>query len=120
MKKLCALLFILIFAVYTQAQDTSSAEAGEVKSVDQKNSQGLKSGGKFNLPPEKANPVKVAKFVAPPVIDGKLDDEAWKSAQTLKDFIQTGPGDNVAPSKPTEVMLGYDEKKFLYCVSLFR
>ncbi len=44
------------------------------------------------------------------VIDGKLDDEAWKSAQVLKDFIQTSPGDNVAASKPTEVMLGYDEK----------
>jgi len=119
MKKLCILLFILISAVYTQAQDTSSAEAGKVESADAKKSQDLKSGGKFNLPPEKANPVKVARFVAAPVIDGRLDDEAWKSSQVLKDFIQTGPGDNVAPSKPTEVMLGYDEKNFYIAFRCF-
>ncbi len=31
----------------------------------------------------------------------------------LKDFYQVQPGDNIAPSKPTEVMLGYDSK-FIY------
>ncbi|HEX9960273.1 MAG TPA: DUF5916 domain-containing protein, partial [Pyrinomonadaceae bacterium] len=69
-----------------------------------------KPAGKFNLPPEKLSPVKVVRFPASPVIDGKLDDEVWKSAQVLKDFYQTSPGDNIAPSRPTEVMLGYDEK----------
>jgi len=49
----------------------------------------------------------------PPVIDGKLDDNVWKKALILKDFYQTQPGDNIAPSKPTEVFLGYDPK-FLY------
>ncbi|HXI22640.1 MAG TPA: DUF5916 domain-containing protein, partial [Pyrinomonadaceae bacterium] len=53
------------------------------------------------------------KFEKAPVIDGKLDDEVWKSATVLKDFIQVQPGDNIAPSKPTEVLLGYDAK-FLY------
>ncbi|HEX8638026.1 MAG TPA: DUF5916 domain-containing protein, partial [Pyrinomonadaceae bacterium] len=69
-----------------------------------------KYAGKINLPPEKLAPVKVVKFPASPVIDGKLDDEVWKSAQVLKDFYQTSPGDNIAPSKPTEAMIGYDEK----------
>ncbi|MFN2578743.1 MAG: DUF5916 domain-containing protein [Pyrinomonadaceae bacterium] len=73
------------------------------------------SGGKASIvvPPEKAQPLKVPKFDKPPVIDGKLDDEIWKSAIVLKDFYQTQPGDNIAPSKPTEVMLGYDSK-FIY------
>src|SRR5437016_9249081 len=62
------------------------------------------------LPPEKAQPVKMPRFDKPPVIDGKLDDEAWKQAAVLKDFYQTQPGDNIAPSKPTEVMIGYDAK----------
>lgn len=53
------------------------------------------------------------KFEKAPTIDGKLDDEIWKSAIVLKDFYQVQPGDNIAPSKPTEVMLGYDSK-FLY------
>jgi hypothetical protein len=65
------------------------------------------------LPPEKANPVRLPSFAKPPVIDGKLDDEVWKNAVVLKDFYQVQPGDNIAPSKPTEVMLGYDSR-FLY------
>ncbi len=69
--------------------------------------------GTVVLPPEKANPVTLPRFASPPVIDGKLDDEVWKTAAVLKDFYQITPGDNVAPSKPTEVLIGYDPK-FLY------
>lgn len=69
--------------------------------------------GAVVLPPEKANPVTVPKFDKPPVIDGKLDDAVWQNAAVLKDFYQIDPGDNIAPSKPTEVLLGYDPK-FLY------
>jgi hypothetical protein len=65
------------------------------------------------LPPEKAQPVRLPRFDKAPVIDGKLDDEIWKQAALLKDFYQIQPGDNIAPSKPTEVLLGYDSK-FLY------
>jgi Domain of unknown function (DUF5916)/Carbohydrate family 9 binding domain-like len=65
------------------------------------------------LPPEKSAPVRLPRFDKPPVIDGKLDDEVWKQAVTLKDFYQVQPGDNIAPSKPTLVFLGYDPK-FLY------
>ena len=62
------------------------------------------------LPPEKLNPVSIPRFGSPPVIDGRLDDEVWKSAAVFKDFYQTYPGDNIAPSKPTEVFLGYDSR----------
>src|SRR3979409_925242 len=54
----------------------------------------------------------VPRVYKPPVIDGKLDDEVWKQAVVLKDFLQTYPGDNIAPSKPTEVMIGYDARTF--------
>ena len=69
--------------------------------------------GAVVLPPEKVNPVMIPKFEKPPTIDGVLNDDVWKSAATLKDFYQIDPGDNIAPSKPTEVLLGYDSK-FLY------
>src|SRR5256714_3138476 len=62
------------------------------------------------LPPEKSQPVKIARFEKAPVIDGKLDDDVWKTAANFKDFLQTNPGDNIEPSKPTEVMIGYDAK----------
>ena len=42
-----------------------------------------------------------------------LTEAVWQSAAVLKDFYQIDPGDNIAPSKPTEVLLGYDSK-FLY------
>src|SRR5688572_17184594 len=56
------------------------------------------------LPPEKAQPVRVTRFETPPVIDGKLDEAVWKGAVVLKDFYQINPGDNIAPSRPTEVL----------------
>ncbi len=65
------------------------------------------------LPPEKAQPVRIPKFDQVPVIDGRLDDEIWKQAAVLSNFYQTRPGDNIAPSKPTDVLIGYDAK-FLY------
>jgi hypothetical protein len=66
--------------------------------------------GNVPVPPEKAYPVTVPKIGQPLVIDGKVDEEIWKDSAVFKDFIQTGPGDNVAPSKPTEVYMMYDEK----------
>ncbi len=77
-----------------------SGEPNEIKS----------SNPRLKLPPEKANPVKVPKLASIATIDGKLDDEVWQSAAVFKDFIQTGPGDNIDPSKPTEVVMFYDEK----------
>jgi hypothetical protein len=70
-----------------------------------------KSG--VTLPPEKSRPIQMVRFAKPPVIDGKLDDEVWKQAVVLKDFYQIQPGDNIAPSQRTEVMLGFDAK-FIY------
>jgi hypothetical protein len=61
-------------------------------------------------PPDKSQPVRMTLFKAPPVIDGKLDDEVWKTAALMKDFYQTQPGDNIAPSQPTELLIGYDAK----------
>src|SRR5215831_4544564 len=123
---LSAILAASVIAVAAQAPlVNNAAPAGspkpenkepENKKPDNKSAHGAttsapKSG--INLPAEKANPVKLPKFEKAPVIDGKLDDEVWKSAVVLKDFYQVQPGDNIAPSKPTEVMLGHDAK-FLY------
>ena len=65
------------------------------------------------LPPEKARPFVVPRFDHPPVIDGKLDDDIWNKAIVLHDFYQFQPGDNIAPTRPTEVRIGYDAR-FLY------
>ncbi len=65
------------------------------------------------LPPEKAQPVKLILFAKPPVIDGKLDDDVWKSANVFKDFYQWRPSDSSPASARTEVFAGYDSH-FIY------
>src|SRR6266545_2948504 len=67
----------------------------------------------FVLPPEKAQPVKLPVFSKPPVVDGKLDDDVWKSAAVFKDFHQWRPSDTAAASARTEVFAGYDSR-FIY------
>ncbi len=59
---------------------------------------------------KKSSPVRVPKLTAPPVIDGLLNDAVWQDAALFGDFIQTQPGDNVAPKHHTEVMMAYDAK----------
>ena len=97
----------------TDAAATSGEPAAATKSQPGETKSQPAAGGKVVLPPEKANPVTIPKFETPPVIDGKLDEPVWQSAAVLKDFYQITPGDNAPPSKPTEVLIGYDPK-FLY------
>jgi hypothetical protein len=58
-------------------------------------------------------PISIPKFDKAPIIDGKLDEEVWQKAAVLKNFYQIQPGDNTPPSKPTEVLIGFDPH-FLY------
>lgn len=68
---------------------------------------------------EKKKPFIVPKFSASPIIDGKLDDEIWKSAVKLKGFIQFQPGDGVESSRQTEAFFGYDEKHLYIGIHAF-
>ena len=66
-------------------------------------------GSKAEVPPEKLKPVVVTKTSSVPVIDGKVDEEMWKQAARFGDFYQTSPGENIEPSRQTEVLMMYDE-----------
>jgi hypothetical protein len=130
MKKLAIFIFVfvLLFSIFTYGQtktpdaSISSTEAkeesaektnnvAEFKKVsDDKKETSKKGDGKSKLPPEKANPVNIPLITTALKIDGNLDEEVWQKAAVFKDFIQTSPGDNIAPSKPTEAYVLYDEK----------
>src|SRR5690242_6939502 len=105
---LCTALIVLCCgAASPQSLDKTTTKSSDVPPS-------VKTGkAALSLPPEKGNPVKATLFATPPVIDGKLDDEVWKTAVVLKDFYQVQPGDNVIPENRTEVRLGYDAH-FLY------
>jgi hypothetical protein len=53
--------------------------------------------------------VRVIRVDSIPVIDGKLDEGVWESAEVLTDFHQTRPSNGAEPSDPTEVYLLYDD-----------
>src|SRR5687768_6589753 len=106
------LLSSVAFAQSTPTPDPGStakltASSGSEARTDDKP---LVKVGNVPVPPEKARAINIPKIAPGIAIDGRLDEEAWKDAAVFKDFIQTGPGDNVAPSRPTEVYMMYDEK----------
>src|SRR5437660_4310649 len=105
----CALC---LFPAPTIAQSSNGPTPASSPSTKSKSAAKKANGIKHVIvtPPEKAQPIRVPRFNKPPLIDGKLDDEVWKQAALLKDFYQTQPGDDIAPSKPTEAMIGYDSK----------
>src|SRR4051794_30031 len=111
MKTFYLLLFCFLLAATISAQDDNVTQIASGGKQDSKTNApaAVKKGG-IELPPEKARPVNVPKLSTAIVIDGKPDEDAWKTAAVFKDFYQTGPGDNVAPSKPTEAYVMYDEK----------
>lgn len=45
-----------------------------------------------------------------PVIDGILDDECWKNAEAISDFVMYSPLYNIPPTQRTEVKILYDDK----------
>src|SRR6266702_5769396 len=108
---LFAIIGLTVVVAYSQPAPTPSPEKSATPSpTTAKRTGGNPGKPSVDLPSEKAAPIKLAHFDKPPVIDGKLDEDVWKHAVVLKDFYQVQPGDNIAPSKPTEVMLGYDAK----------
>jgi len=84
MRNFYALLVILFFSICILAQNGSVAPTPTDPDLSITDSN-VKSP--FNLPAEKRNPIKIAKFSASPNIDGKLDDEMWKSAPVLTEII---------------------------------
>src|SRR5215213_5658117 len=109
-----ALLIVVTFssrAALGQEQSSVAAEVSPTPTTQEPLAAGSRAA--LALPEEKRGAAPVHRFDKPPTIDGVLDDEVWKSAAVLKDFYQVRPGDNIAPSEPTEVLLGYDAK-FLY------
>jgi hypothetical protein len=105
------LVFCLLTTVVARGQSAEappSAAAANAPSATTANVTASRAA--LVLPAAKAQPASVPLLRQPPVIDGRLDDDVWVSAAMFKDFYQTDPGDNIPPSKPTEVLVGYDSK----------
>src|SRR3954469_8592764 len=60
--------------------------------------------------------VRPTRVQTPPVIDGRLDDEAWRAAAHITKFVQRRPLDGAAGSELTDVYLAYDEDRLYFGV----
>jgi hypothetical protein len=117
MKKLFGFGAVVVLAICAHGQPdpvvdatvTHTNSTTPTATPDDKTAARVIKGG-IEIPAEKARPVTVPKMATAITVDGRLDEEAWKDAAVFKDFYQTSPGDNIAPSKPTEVLMMYDEK----------
>lgn len=98
-------LFVTAIGIAAQPEDVSKTEAPNLQPAADP-----PKGSKVEVPSEKKRPVVISKATTAPVIDGRVDEEVWKQAAVFKDFYQTHPGNNTAPSKPTEAYVMYDEK----------
>jgi hypothetical protein len=112
MNKRFTVVCLLMFVSIVNSQSTSNlAPANSNSSTTAAKDDPKKEVSKrIEIPPEKAAPVNVPKIAIPINIDGKIDEESWKTAAVFKDFYQTSPGNNIAPSKPTEAYMLYDER----------
>ena len=52
--------------------------------------------------------VRPVRTQTPPTIDGRLDDEVWRDAYVIRDFVQSEPLDGAPASEETDVYLAYD------------
>jgi hypothetical protein len=52
------------------------------------------------------------RLAARPVIDGRLDDEVWRTASIITEFVQMNPLEGAPASEQTEVFVAYDSDTF--------
>jgi len=118
---LCVILSLFVLNSFSQTP-TPKPASEEVEKSDKLKTEVAKTTSTENIPVKsnetptasryarKDSPVQIPRLETPPVIDGKLDDAVWQKAAMFGEFLQTQPGDNIAPKHPTEFMMGYDSK----------
>lgn len=114
MKQKFFLLIVLLLLLYFDVQAQNPVVP--VHTEDAKPT-AMKNG--VAVPLEKTQPVRIPRFDKKPQIDGKLDEDVWKAGVLFKDFYQIGPGDNIAPSRKTEMWMGYDSKAIYIAVHAY-
>ena len=65
------------------------------------------SSGSHSTPAPVANAVRLT---APVVIDGRLDEEVWRTATPITEFRQSQPDEGKAGTQRTEVRFAYDDE----------
>jgi uncharacterized protein DUF5916/cellulose/xylan binding protein with CBM9 domain len=74
-------------------------------------------------PASKAPPApassKAVRAARPPVIDGRADDEVWRAAQPITEFVEFEPVEGKQPRFRTEARVAYDQRNFYVFVRMY-
>ena len=62
--------------------------------------------------------VRVSRTDTPPTIDGRLDDEVWRTAAMLSEFVQQAPLDGAPATEETEIYISYDSEHIYFAFYL--
>ena len=62
--------------------------------------------------------VRATRTDDPPTIDGRLDDEVWRTAAMLSEFVQQSPLDGAPATEETEVYIAYDRDHIYFAFYL--
>ena len=108
------LLALTAVTVPVQVQATNGTVAtttdGRAAVTDEGENLGLVAGR------PSVRPVRVDE---PPVIDGRLDDEAWEAAALVTDFVQQSPLDGAPATEDTQVHIAYDDHNLYFGFSVY-
>ncbi len=52
------------------------------------------------------------------IVDGVISEETWNSVSPITDFVEYQPVEGRAAPFKTNVFLGYDDNKFIYCFQM--
>ena len=81
---------------------------------------GFQQGGAASAdPPPPVTLAAAARAVRAPVIDGRDDEEVWRSAQPITDFRERDPREGAAPRYQTVAKVAFDERNLYVFVRAF-
>ena len=69
--------------------------------------------------PAVVRPAVALRATRPPVIDGKDDDDVWRTAPAITDFREWDPVEDTTPRFRTEARIAYDERDLYVFVRAF-
>jgi hypothetical protein len=65
------------------------------------------------------NSTTATRAARPPVIDGRPDDEVWKNAPRITEFVEFDPVEGKAARFRTEAKLAYDQRNFYVFIRMY-
>src|SRR5688500_18280892 len=76
-------------------------------------------GGASDIPQPAQLNTQAVRVSEGPVLDGRLDDEAWRNAPILSGFTQREPVEGATPADATEVRFVYDDEALYIGARMF-